>query len=293
MGQAYEDFFVEVMTLGDPDFRPVKPQGSLGDKKNDGFSGPNGKYFQVYAPEDLESNITKAEKKLETDFKGLLEFWNSLSPVQEFYYVLNDRFQGAYPTIEAQLLKLKQTHGLRECRPFLNSDLMRAIRNLADRELIRLVGQLPSPEDIADLDYGVFTDVLRHVISNGKPISPDAILRVPDFKEKLHLNKISSNVAALFESGNLQSGAVEGFFASHGDFSKMAIRDRLAQLYIEARENLRSGTTQGALQGDLIFFALLDRLSPRPLTKHTQDAAIVLMSYFFETCDIYEDPSLF
>ena len=36
-GQAYEDFFVEVMTKLNPNFEPIKPQGQIGDKKNDGF----------------------------------------------------------------------------------------------------------------------------------------------------------------------------------------------------------------------------------------------------------------
>ena len=38
--------------------------------------------------------------------------------------------------------------------------------------------------------------------------------------------------------------------------------------------------------------ALLDAITPQPALKRQQDAAIVLLSYFFETCDIYEDPNL-
>jgi len=291
-GQVYEDFFVDVMTLRDGDFRPVKPQGPLGDKKNDGFCGNQGKYFQVYAPEDISQKITDAVDKLEADFAGLHAYWNTLSPVKEFYYVLNDRFKGTYPTIEAALLKLKKKHGLAECRPFLNSDLMRIIGELSDRNLIKIVGQLPSPKDISDLDFSVFTDVLSHVIEHGNLVTPGAILRVPDFKEKLRLNRISDPVASLITAANLQSGAVDSFFSSHGTFSKTAVRDKLAEIYETCFQATNTQGVGHGEPGDVIFFSLLEKVTPMPISKHGQDAAIVLLAYFFETCDIYKDPGL-
>lgn len=289
VGQAYEDLFVEVMTLHDAEFRPVKPQGPIGDKKNDGFCGSSGKYFQVYAPEELSESVTDALKKLETDFAGLLAYWNSLSAVKTFRYVLNDRFRGTYPTIEAALLKLKTAHALQECEPFLNKDLMRIVAQLDDRSLMRLVGHLPSAESINDLDYLVFTDVLEHVNRNGAAVTPEALLRVPDFSEKLRLNRINPHVAALLTAGNMQSGAVEGFFNSHAGFSKMAIRDKLAQMYATAKAAVDGAHSN---RGDLIFWLLLEGITPSENGKAAQDAAIVLLAYFFETCDVYEDPAL-
>ncbi len=292
-GQAYEDFFVDVMTLRDGDFRPVKPQGPLGDKKNDGFCGNQGKYFQVYAPEDLAQKITDAVDKLEEDFAGLHAYWNSLSPVKEFYYVLNDRFKGTYPTIEATLLKLKKKHGLAECRPLpeqrFDADY-RGIERPKSYQDCRAICRHPKTSQI--LDFSVFTDVLSHVIEHGNLVTPGAILRVPDFKEKLRLNRISDPVASLITAANLQSGAVDSFFSSHGTFSKTAVRDKLAEIYATC---FQATNTQGVGRGepgDVIFFSLLEKVTPMPISKHGQDAAIVLLAYFFETCDIYKDPGL-
>ena len=291
-GQAYEDLFTDVMTLHDAAFHPVKPQGSVGDRKNDGFCGIQGKYFQVYAPEDLSQKVGDAVTKLETDFAGLLAYWNSLSPVKEFHFVVNDRFKGTYPPIEAALLKLKKAHGLTECRPFLNCDLMRIIGQLSDRDLLKIAGHLPSPQDIADLDFTVFTDVLSHVINHGHAITPGAIMRVPDFNEKIRLNRISAPVGSLLTAANLQSGAVDGFFNSHGTFSKKAIRDKLAEIYADCRNAVDCAPPMKGEPGDIIFFSLLENITPQPVTRHSQDASIVLLAYFFETCDIYQDPAL-
>lgn len=291
-GQAYENLFVEVMTLHDPTFRPVKPQGPIGDRKNDGYSSARGAFHQVYAPEHAEENVTTAVKKLEADFAGLLAFWNTICPVREFRFVLNDKFKGTYPPIEAALLKLKTTHNLPECCPFLNKDLMRVFGTLNARDVIGVTGHLPSAEAIPDLDYSVFTDVLRHVITSSPALVPAEILRAPDFSEKIAVNKISPAVSALLTAGNLQSGAVESFFGSNSGFSKKAVRDKLAEHYVTLRNRLDGAAATEPSSGDLIFFGLLEAVTPAARSEKWQGAAIVLLGYFFESCDIYEDPNL-
>jgi hypothetical protein len=77
-GQAYENLFVEVMTLRDPKFRPVKPQGKIGDQKNDGYCSPTGAYHQVYAPENADDSPSKTITKIANDFTGLTTHWNTV-----------------------------------------------------------------------------------------------------------------------------------------------------------------------------------------------------------------------
>jgi hypothetical protein len=288
-GAAYQDLFVEVMTLRYSDFRPVKPQGNIGDRKNDGYRPSEGIYYQVYAPEDPDSKIATAVDKIQTDFDGLKQFWNSLCPISSFYFVFNDKFHGAYPTIEATLLAIKEQHRLKECQPFLAKDLTSLISELDERNLRRLIGSIPSTDAVADLDFGIFSDVLRHVIANAQAATAGSVLTVPDFAEKIRLNKISPSVAALLTTASLQSGAVESFFSGHGDFSKTAIRNKLAQIYADVRTTIGEQPSAPG-NADLVFFALLDAVTPHPVAKSAQDAAMVLLAYFFESCDIYEDP---
>ena len=53
-GNAFESLFTTVMRYSDKGFKPVKPQGRLGDRKNDGFIKEKGTYYQVFAPENLK-----------------------------------------------------------------------------------------------------------------------------------------------------------------------------------------------------------------------------------------------
>ena len=41
--------------------------------------------------------------------------------------------------------------------------------------------------------------------------------------------------------------------------------------------------------GDTVYFDLLDLIAPNG-TKAAQDAAVVLIAYFFEKCDVFEEP---
>ena len=291
-GKAYEDLFVRVMTRKHPEFRPVKPHGKHGDKKNDGYCASNGAYYQVYAPEThLPKDIVATVEKIEEDFDGLKAYWDADAPVREYHFVLNDKLKGTYPAVETALLRIKSKHALSYCAPFLAKDLLRVFAELSERDIIGIVGHIPA-DAISDLDYSVFTDVLNHIIRNSTAITSDAFLRVPDFSEKIRLNGISPTVARLLETGNLQSGAVEAFFNSHGTFSKTAIRDKLARAYADLRDTMGREIGSTLHSGDVIFFGLLDAITPQPAQKQPQDAAIVLLSYFFETCDIYEDPNL-
>jgi hypothetical protein len=85
-GQVFEDLFVRVMQASDKDFRPVKPQGREGDKKNDGFNKVKGQYYQVYSPENVLEKEKESYKKLDTTFDELYDYWQPISPIKEFYF---------------------------------------------------------------------------------------------------------------------------------------------------------------------------------------------------------------
>ena len=107
-GQKFQDLFVKIMQKSYKDFRPVKPHGNVGDRKNDGFDKIRGAYYQVYAPENIDMKITNAVSKLKEDFEGLKSFWDSIYPIKEFYFTVNDKYKGLYPAIYYALAELKK-----------------------------------------------------------------------------------------------------------------------------------------------------------------------------------------
>ena len=76
-GKAFEEFFARVMSHGYAgNFEPVRPYGSQGDLKCDGFRSSDGTVFQCYAPDSTK--ISEFLAKIDTDFHGALAHWDSV-----------------------------------------------------------------------------------------------------------------------------------------------------------------------------------------------------------------------
>lgn len=294
-GMAFQQFFSEAMRYVSPTFAPVKPQGNQGDWKNDGYDRAYGRYFQVWSPEQVTGEAAAIEKLTE-DFAGLVEKWGDEKVfeggVKEFYFALNDAYRimpGGYPTTIAKLEALRQEHGLAECRLFLAKDLEDLILDLPEDKLIQLVGYPPNPAEIKVLHLPLVGEVVTHIIENTQARSLQQTLVSPDFDTKLVFNGLEVT-ATWLRDASFRVGTLEDYFNANSEFLRQEVRDRLRFIY-ESEEKKRG--TSGGSPDDLLC-AMLEQLVPPTesgrLKKEMQDAALVILAYFFESCDVFEEP---
>lgn len=295
--QAFENLFTSVMAYARSDFQQVKPQGSIGDRKNDGFEPAIGRYYQVYAPEDAQEKESAAIKKLEGDFAGLKAYWGGVFPagIKEYFFVLNDKYKGAYPTTHAALAKLQKDHGLSNAQVFACKHLEEvAFSELQEDQLLVIVGGIPDAATIVRVDYTVLTEVVQHVLAHPPENAVKGKLVSPEFEAKLIFNDLK--VAASFlTAGSYQASTVESFFDLNTNFARQAVRQSLNDMYIRATTH---GFTADPISGftvqDQIYFDVLASATPNILSGSkgaVLKAVQVLMSYFFESCDIFEEPT--
>jgi hypothetical protein len=66
------------------------------------------------------------------------------------------------------------------------------------------------------------------------------------------------------------------------------LRNHLANIYAEEKKLM----PKRGKWADRLFFRIVDRITPpsRHMEKAVQDAAIVVMSFYFEACDVFEAP---
>jgi hypothetical protein len=301
-GMAFQNFFTNIMTYYSTDFAPVKPQGNEGDWKNDGHEPSSGKYYQVYAPEVFDE--AKAVSKIEEDFNGLLSKWgnNKVYPIgiKEFYFVINDAYRiqpGSYPTTLAKLEKIRQTHNLTVCRPFLSKDLEDKLLSLDDDKINAAIGFLPNPADIKILSLCLVDEVVKHIAENPTKRSLSQTLANPSFQTKLEFNGLKVTSSWLI-TANYRTGTLESYFGANSTFTRQEIRDKLKAIYDISKEiEFPLGTADEATESDHRLFYILKEITPKPsendarLEKELQDAALVVMSFFFEACDIFEEPT--
>jgi hypothetical protein len=116
-------------------------------------------------------------------------------------------------------------------------------------------------------------------------LSPEIIPTSPDFEKKIVFNKLSEAVASLLRFGDYQKHIIEDYFKLNSDYAKSTLRNIFSILYTEGI-NIAS---EGKEKSDLVFFYILNKACPKS-NKPIQDAALVLMAYYFEYCDIFETP---
>jgi hypothetical protein len=275
-GTAFERLFTDIMNYAYPDFQQIKPWGNIGDRKNDGYIKSKGIFYQVFAPEDIRLKYPEAVKKLVDDFSGLISQW---SPVNEFYFVINDKYDGVNADIEISMNKIITTNNLVDGKVVTAKDLENILFSLADDQIINIVGHIPDPSKI-QLDFSILNEVIKYImkLSLDQPLPPD--IKMPDWDRKIVFNQLSKATAQRLNNGYLQVNNLQKYLENNSNFLADILRDKMNEIYLSERK---------MYSGDELFWAIVRKASPSNESSY-QVAVIVIMAKYFEACDIFERP---
>jgi hypothetical protein len=202
---------------------------------------------------------------------------------------------GGYPTTIATLESLKQKYGLMECGLFLAKDLEDVLLELAEDQINAVIGFAPNPADLKVLQLSLVHEVVTHIVENTSPRSLKESLIDPDFDTKISFNGLAVTGTWLRDA-NYRSGTLEEYFKANSNFTRQELRNRLKGIYEESatKDIVDDGD---ATTADKRLLYILEEVTPTPpnkdkrFTKELQDAALVIIAYFFESCDIFEEPA--
>ena len=190
-GQAFEDIFTAIMNYAEAGFQSIKPWGNIGDRKNDGYIRTKGIFYQVYAPEDIRKSYTDMVNKLKTDFDGLKSQWN---PVNEFYFVVNDKYKGVNADSEQAIQEIKEKYNLNDAGFLTAKDMENILFTLDDDQIFLIAGNIPDPAAIKQLDYSILNEIIGYIMK--LPLNKGDMAKVilPDVDEKIKFNNLSKIV---------------------------------------------------------------------------------------------------
>ncbi len=278
-GQKFEDIFTAILNYAESDFQQIKPWGCIGDRKCDGYIRSKGIFYQVFAPEEIGKSYVSVVTKIENDFNGLMSQWN---PVNEFYFVINDKYQGVNADCEQKLQKIKSDNSLLKTGFLTAKDLENLLFELSDDQIFLVVGFLPDPIHLKTINYSILNEVIEFVMKSPLSNCPGNKINVPDWDEKIKFNQLSSVSSNSLSNGYLQIGALENYLKNNGKFLATELQKRLHQIYHNEKNKNKIG--------DDLFWAVVNEASPKAESMY-QAAVIVLMAKYFESCDIFEDPA--
>lgn len=283
--QSYEDLFTKIMQNQDSNFKQIKPQGSLGDGKCDGFNEKTGEYYQVYAPEELTGNETTLLSKMDTSIAGLLKFWKEKGfDVKKFNYVIKDNYRNVYALVYTNAKVIAKKYEI-ECEVITCKDVEDVFIKLSDEDVFDVIGLIPDPLNIENVEYDVLHEVIGFLLNSKVPKISENIPVQPDFDKKIVFNSLSKITGDFLNAGQRQGFVIKEYFELNSKFFKEELRQIFNNIYKQALSEIPESETKN----DEIFQYILDKSSPKDNFAY-YNAVYILMAYYFEYCDIFETP---
>jgi hypothetical protein len=276
-GNAFEDLFSQVMNYAEPGFEQIKPWGNIGDRKNDGFIRSKGIFYQVFAPEDISKSYPDVIAKLEKDFAGLVSQWN---PVNEFYFVVNDKYKGVNADANQTIANIVKDNSLIKGKILTAKDIEAIVFGLSDDLIIRIVGFLPDWEQITSLDFSVLNQVIGFIMKLPN-LKIKEVIKFPDWDEKIKFNNISKETKQYLDTASFNLGALNEFLANES-FLAEELQKKMIGLY----EELKS-----CYNGNSLFWEIVSNCMPKN-EQAFLTSILTIMAKYFESCDIFEEPLL-
>ncbi len=275
-GDAFQAFFERLMGLAyKGDFMACRPWGNQGDRKNDGFLKSERRLFQVYAPNEMAA--TKAKTKITEDFEGAKEHWSK--HFDEWVFVHNAT-DGLPPHVQNLLLNFEADNPGISLEPWGLEELRLIFRKLFDDDKASWFGLAPTDVTRMNLGYGDLKVVLEKIAALPAPLSID-VNDVPS--GKIEANVLSEAVTVLIKEGMVKSQLVEEFLSKWYDET---LGERLAEAFKTEYRQLRGDYGPNQIFAELQSWAGGNQRG----TPEHELAVLTVIAYYFERCDIFEEP---
>ncbi|WP_455144737.1 ABC-three component system protein [Brachyspira pilosicoli] len=296
-GQEFENLFTTLMGLIYPNsFYQVRPQGKYGDGGNDGYLKGKGIYFQVYSPEEINYE-TKILNKLDKDLKKLIRNWDELEKIKEYNFVINDKFKNLNLSNNQKLLQICNKYKNININIRTSNWILNHFIDLSLEKQLYIIGHIPlniNSFDIVVLD--TLSKVIKHIIDNIQVSNKyDSTLEAPNFDEKIKVNGLK-DFAHFFKIAYFQNKILDDFYQSDPE-AKTKLQIKIISLYKDELNNLPDNSSL-----DSVFYQISEKMIPNKEEydnldnihkKNIIEAIYVILSYFFQVCDIGEPPSKF
>lgn len=275
-GAEFEKWFVDLAghAFGS-DFEAVRSYGNIGDWKCDGRRVSTETIFQCYAPETLTDEKTIA--KIDEDFNGALNKWSN--QMKEWVFVHNDS-RGLPPSVISHIDSLRKQNPEVNIEIWLEPKLFELFNSLTNESKDLLFGPVPSQRVMDGLVLSDLEPVLDALEQREFEFSEK--FPPPPSVEKLEKNALSEYSADLLRVGRTKVRLVELYFQKS---ARVEFGEQIAEAFRKRYSELKSL----GLQPDQIFM-YLQRYAGLSGEPKRQAAAMAVLAYFFDTCDIFEDP---
>ena len=275
---SFQEFFQKLMQYRYPTFLPVRPYGPMGDRGSDGLCSYQDKLYACYGPQS--PNDSETSRKFKADLASAIK--NRSEEFSVFVFVHNDRL-GMHPKIASEIVAAKGKN------PRINFEQMGKVaiwREFMRLDLDEAEDMLGQPIRVELLVYGISLVDLEPLLSH--------LARTRDLehwsdahpipRNKLEFNRLSADTKDYLIYAMRFTKQVDEYYNRSYD---VLARDETAAAFREKYQTLKSQdlSPDEILQELFVYVAGNHWSGPTRLTS-----VFTILSYFFQTCDIFEEP---
>ena len=277
-GEAFEGFFCDVMEMKyKADFSTVRAYGNVGDKKCDGYLASQKTVHQCYAPR--QTKLAPMLKKINDDFSGAKDHWKG--KMVRWRFVHND-MDGLPPDVVQKLLDLDESEDDITVDELKYAEMRELVLGLPLHDLEALLGFAPTEAALDGLDFEQLRPVVEHIAKEEPPELPPIDAPSP---QKLDANSFSAEIRGMLEAGRTRIGLVRDYFQKHSD---PFLGEEIAQGFRERYADLK----KDSLLADQIYSELHQFAGGAGGSIQRSSAVLAILTYFFESCDIFENAEI-
>ena len=290
-GNEFQNLFYDIMKRTDKDFIEIKTQGSIGDRKCDGYIKNKGIFYQVYAPEDASNKETQknAISKLRKDFEKLYAHTKNghYEEIKEFIFVINTKgAKGIYPDLADELEKLEKEYNNINFR-YMDTDSIKDLFYNLDMNNKRRIMDFGIP-DISDISikFEVIQEIVVYLNNNVKEKKFNHDMIVPEFDRKIEFNGLSKYIKKSLNDANLYVDDLNHYL-SDSNLDSNLLCNIYKTLYKKAKEKYPDDPDEQ------FNYILMQSYDSDSITDRRKDYIykiniIIIMAKFFNSCDIFE-----
>ena len=277
-GMAFQDLFANVMENAWPqDFQRVRSYGPRGDLKCDGYWESRQCVFQCYGPTIMREDTVIA--KIKKDLEGAVQYWSDR--MREWAFVHNDN-RGLTAAVVRVMGDLRAENPELTINEWAWPQAKKQFERLDDEAIVEICGHPPTVTVLDQLEFSELLPVLE-TVESGEADPLISLSNMPSVT-KLEKNSLGDDEAALLRLGRRRVRLVEEYFSQHHDPS---LGDKLAHTFHDQYRILQNA----GYEPNEVLLGLQRFAGWGKGTSSRHDVAVLaVLVYFFDRCDIFEDP---
>lgn len=275
----FEEWFAQLAAcVFGCDFELIKAGGKYGDKKSDGRRISTETVYQCYAPESPSTFAKNASKKINDSFPEVTKFWPNL---KEWVFVHNNE-EGIPTSLSDALEELRKRY------PSITIDAPSPPRrflkdNFHDKlNLQQMLDLYPAASwDYLSVKMEHIRPLLKKVVAAraAQPASVD-FGDIPN-EAKLDFNKLSPDAKYEIKRARLHTNVVDRYL------SGMSTPQHASAIQSEIRAKYKEADELGHNPDEILSIML--QFIGSDNTPTVSAAAYVILAYYFDACDIFEN----